>query len=127
MRKKNITVLLGQTLARVSIAENKAEVLFETTEGRQYKLYHDQGCCEAVEIADVCGDLQHLVGAPILLAEEAHDEGRLSCGDHYTWTFYRFATVNGYVTMRWYGQSNGYYSEAVDFMEVSDAGRSKTP
>mgnify|MGYP005865371085 CR=1 FL=1 len=38
--------------------------------------------------------------------------------ESYTWTFYRFATAKGHVTVRWLGTSNGYYSKRATFDEV---------
>lgn len=47
------------------------------------------------------------------MCEEVSNDDPDAC-ESATWTFYRFATDKGYVTVRWYGSSNGYYSESVD-------------
>jgi hypothetical protein len=62
--------LLGKTLTKVEqIGDN--ELVFITNEGKRYKLYHEQDCCEGVAIESVVGDLSDLVGTPLLMAEES--------------------------------------------------------
>lgn len=114
--------LLGMTLSKI---ENKDddEIIFTTAEGRRFKLYHSQDCCECVSVEDVIGDLDDLIGSPLLQAEEVTSEENPAgitkeYQDSFTWTFYKLATIKGSVTIRWYGESNGYYSESVDFEEI---------
>lgn len=112
--------LAGQTLS--TIVKTEDEMLFTLENGEQYKLYHSQDCCENVYIEDVIGDLDDLVGTPLLMAEEVSNEPEPplpeDSDDSHTWTFYKMATIKGYVTIRWFGSSNGYYSESVDFAKV---------
>lgn len=83
-----------------------------------YVLAHFQECCEDVSIEDVCGDIEDIINSEILMAEEASNE--LSEYDRsQTWTFYKLATFKGYVSIRWYGTSNGYYGEGVTLWDAS--------
>jgi hypothetical protein len=123
---KEFGMLVGQTIESVGQIDNES-ILFRTIEGRVYKLCHSQDCCESVYIESVTGDLQNLIGTPITLAEEATSDKNppdakpetIEYQESFTWTFYKLATVKGYVDIRFYGSSNGYYSESVDFIEVT--------
>lgn len=117
--------LKGQTLKAVTVSDDKERVDFETVEGKTFRLYHSQDCCESVSVEDVCGDLADLIGSPILLAEEVESEKPPEGfkmeyePESQTWTFYKLATIKGSATIRWFGSSNGYYSESVSFTEIN--------
>ena len=115
--------IVGVILSAVTLSNN-AEIIFTAKDGRKWLMYHKQDCCESVEIESIVGNLQDLIGTPILIAEEVtsdkNPEGiEKGYQDSFTWTFYKFATVRGYVDIRWYGESNGYYYESVDFELLS--------
>lgn len=117
----DIKELVGLTFESV-VNFNNEEIIFKTIDGKTFKMFHNQNCCESVSIEDICGDLNDLVGVPILKAEEStnsesHPEDKKIeyHPDSFTWTFYHISTIKGSVTIRWYGISNGYYSERVSF------------
>jgi len=128
----DFNVLEGKTLTKIIVraSEDNAsyapdpgdnEIYFTTNVGEVYRLYHEQNCCEDVGIESIIGDWNDLIGAPILLAEKVTNRtdpprpDEYGDSDSYTWTFYKMSTIKGSVTIRWYGESNGYYSEEVDF------------
>jgi hypothetical protein len=124
----DVSVLVGRTLKevrRTGRPDDNDALVFVTTDGCTYNMYHSQDCCETVRIEDIAGDLEDLIGTPVLVAEERVstgtapvDEDGYDSGGGYTWTFYELRTIKGSVTIRGYGTSNGYYSEGVDFEQV---------
>jgi len=113
---EGLNSMLGRVFVRVEGSVDDGEMVFVRDDGVRFIFSHYQDCCEIVQINDIVGDLNDLVGEPLLLAEEvsnADGPEPVDC-DSYTWTFYKFATRRGYVDVRWLGESNGYYSERVD-------------
>jgi hypothetical protein len=111
----------GQVFTKVYVTDNKYEMIFENDEFI-FTFYHEDDCCESVYVDDITGDLNDLVGKPLDIVEVARHEDTMPQGmdlkkpeDSFTWTFYKFATIKGWVDVRWLGESNGYYSEEVDF------------
>jgi len=114
--------LVGCVLSRVTVATERDEVILELADGRSFRLYHEQNCCESVTIEEIDGTIDEnglvdLVGEVVLATEESKDDTNAS--ESGTWTFYRIGTVKGMVVMRWLGSSNGCYSEGVSFAEVN--------
>lgn len=121
----NFSDLVGMTM--LSVEQIGDDVIrFYSNEYMVFELFHDQDCYESVKIESIVGDLSDLVGVPILLAEEASSEDapqgvKLEYEpESQTWTFYKLRTIKGSVDIRWHGVSNGYYSESVSFIEVTD-------
>lgn len=116
--------LLGKIITNIHNSANEA-LVFTLDNGEVLQLYHQSDCCESVTIDDICGELDWLLNTPILQAEEStsdiNPEGvTKEWQDSFTWTFYKLATINGYVTIRWYGESNGHYSEDVSFVRIKE-------
>lgn len=118
-----IEQIKGKILTDIKV--NDDEIIFIDSCGIEYKMYHSQDCCESVSVEDIVGDVKDLLDSPILEAEEVFsDEDPAGTNrsheyrESYTWTFYKLGTIKGHVTIRWYGESNGYYSETASFVRV---------
>jgi len=120
-RNVGFSDLVGKTLVKVEGSKGDASIALTTSDGDGYYMWHQQDCCESVRVDDICGEWDEILNTPILKAEENSSEDTApethensSEGSH-TWTFYRITTMKGQVVIRWYGTSNGYYSESVSF------------
>ena len=129
MTQRNFDTLQGETLTKiVGLREGETTVEFQTSSGRKFSMSHWQDCCENVEITEVIGNADDLIGQEILLAEKVTHENKNPEGvkapeyqDCFEWTFYKLRTMDADVTIRWHGDSNGYYSTSVDFEELDSA------
>lgn len=107
--------IVGKTPVQINVDSDLIEFIFSDNTACEF--FHIQDCCECVDIEDVNGDWSDLLYTPLLVAEERECDfpPLYEYEDSYTWTFYTFRSVKGSVDVRWYGTSNGYYSESVDF------------
>ena len=118
----NISELIGKELVAVEGLDTESdEVVFRCEDGSAFRMLHNQNCCESVCIDDIVGDVADLIDGTVLDArEESNDEApRSGYDESWTWTFYIIQTDKGAVTIKWYGTSNGYYSESVDFERLA--------
>ena len=123
----NFDALKGKTIVKITGEKGDEEMVFHINNGDKYRLIYHHDCCASCSIEDICGDLDDLIGNPVLVAEESDNREtnpdgtkRESPSDSFTWVFYKLDTIKGGVTIRWYGESNGYYSESATFEKLID-------
>jgi len=113
---------IGKQFFHIEKNEDLTEMLLYCNDRNIYKMYHEQDCCESVNIEDIEGDLNDLLNTDILNAElVTNSEENTEKYESVTWSFYKFATIKGYVTIRWIGTSNGYYSEVVSIKKIKNS------
>lgn len=120
--------LKGKVFSNVYVSDTDECIIFECEDGTKYHQLHSQSCCENVYLDSIDGYLSSIIGYEILLAEEVSNDEEYAGyyqqedddAEHYSWTFYKLATCKGYVTIRWYGSSNGFYSETADLYRIEE-------
>lgn len=123
----SIAQLIGGTITHIEGDLGSRQLIFTLANGDRYRMYDYEsgsGNDVSVYLEDIAGDLKDLLGTPVLSAYETIDKIRASKNpddESYTWAFYRILTRKGLVVLRWYGASNGYYSEIVSFSKMSAA------
>lgn len=124
----NISDMIGKSVQSVEVEDDKKRITFycfdENNNEIRYEMYHDQDCCENVYLEDIVGDLDDLYVGKIIKAEETTNRNdpppAEGSDDSYTWTYYNLATIEGYIQFRWFGTSNGYYSESVSLYKYKE-------
>jgi hypothetical protein len=120
---KDFSELVGHTITHIGTEDG--DLTFSLEGGTICRLYHEQDCCESVVIDSIDGDLAGLVGRPLVAASEVPGADlpppaseHQYVPESYTWTIYTLATDKHRVVVRFFGESNGYYSEDVRFVAI---------
>lgn len=88
------------------------DAVYLTTDRGVFRLHHVQDCCECVVVESLTGWSGN--GGVVRVAEERTDGGENDeRGESWLATFYTIRTDGDDIDLRWFGESNGYYSESV--------------
>lgn len=92
---------------------DSTEVIIHFKKGK-IRFYHEQDCCENVSLEDFSGNVNLENERFYEIVEKKCNLGpKDNYDDSFTWTFYTIKTSKGYLDLRFYGTSNGYYSESI--------------
>jgi hypothetical protein len=105
-------MLIGKVVSRIERLVQSDEVHFYLDSGEVLRMWHYQACCEEVVLESVDTELSEVEGTI-----KRFEETTLEVSSDEQWTsatFYNITIGSTMFNMRWYGSSNGYYSESVD-------------
>lgn len=115
------SVLKGLVLESFEEARGPDEIRIQAS-GKKFRMFHDQDCCETVDIESIHfvpeSGKAKMIGETILDAVEYTMLDKRSDEGEGTYTYYTLRTDSVTITIRWWGTSNGYYSEEADFCRV---------
>lgn len=109
--------IIGKTLQAWRETDAGGTIYLEFTDGTEAKFFHRQDCCECVSLhGDSYKELDNFIGREItgFLQDENAGTPEYRYGSA-TLTEITFTFGNESVRACWWGESNGYYSESVDF------------
>ena len=123
--------LVGKRVLAVNGLKAGSEAAdFLLSDGSIFEMAYHHDCCASCDILDLDCEPADFIDQEILAAEEVSSELRANGllgwfqehapadeypPESYTWTFVKFTTPKGHFTIRWYGESNGYYSESPSY------------
>ena len=121
----NFFELKGKIItAIVGLKDESQTVDIHTKDGYIYRLEHIQDCCEYVRVFNFVGDANDIYGSEIVLAEDDNPMDNpfapeYKAYEHNTWTVFKLVAANeSSLEIWWLGESNGYYSENVNFNKI---------
>ena len=123
MNYTNFFELKGKTITSIDgINSDDSDTIITTSDGSIYTLTHLQDCCEHVRVYGSVGNIDDVLNAEVIAAEDTNPMDNPNAPDYKyydsaTWTQFRIVTNKGSFEIWWLGESNGYYSESVSVIK----------
>lgn len=107
-----------KTIDFLNVRDKLGHRILNQYEHHVYKMIHNQNCCEDVYLDEFSlEELRNILHKKILSAEVVTND-KSNDNESILWTFYKLRAHDGTsATLRFIGESNGYYSVDVDFYE----------
>jgi hypothetical protein len=125
MNYANFFELKGKTITSIDGSNSDdSDTIITTSDGSIYTLTHIQDCCEHVRVYGSVGNIDDILNAEVIAAEDTNPMDNPNAPDYKiydsaTWSQFRIVTNKGTFEIWWLGESNGYYSETVSVIKNS--------